>query len=297
MPHKFLWQRLPMFDTAGAGAGTPPPAGTTPPPTAPWYEGKADAEIIGHWQNRGWHDKDAVTVAIEATKAHRQAEKFIGVPADQVIRLPKDASDEAGWKQVWSRLGASSDPKDYVFNGPDGKPIEGPLGDFLRDRAAKLQLPKDKAAALAADLVKHTQDTKVAEKVELDAKVAEEKGALAKSWGKNMEANMFVAKQAAAKLGVSPDQVAALEGVVGYAKVMELFRSIGARIGEDKFVSSTGPTPGVMTREQAVAKKAELMADSAWAKRYLSGGAPENREMTALLTLIAGDDTERSRNY
>ena len=49
--------------------------------------------------------------------------------------------------------------------------------------------------------------------------------------------------------------------------------------------------------ERIKARKAELMADTAWAKRYLNGGAPENREMTALLTLIAGDDTERSRNY
>jgi len=297
MPHKFLWQRSPMFDAAGGAA---PPAGGTPPappPPAPWYDGKADAEIIGHWQNRGWHDKDPVTVAIEATKAHRQAEKFIGVPADQIIRLPKDATDEAGWKQVWNRLGAGSDPKDYDLKTADGKPIDGPLGDFLRQRAAALQLPKDKVAALAADLVKHNTDTAVAAKVETDAKIAEQKGILAKSWGQNHEANMFVAKQAAAKLGVTPEQVAALEQTVGYAKVMEMFRDIGTKIGEAKFVNSNGPTGGIMTREQAVAKRAELMGDTNWTKRYLDGGAPEGREMNALLVLIAGDDTDRSRSY
>ena len=115
--------------------------------------------------------------------------------------------------------------------------------------------------------------------------------------GPEPRGQQFVAKQAAAKLGVTPEQVAALEQTVGYAKVMEMFRDIGTKIGEAKFVSSTGPTGGIMTREQAVAKRAELMGDTNWAKRYLDGGAPEAREMNALLVLIAGDDTERSRAY
>src|SRR5881394_756652 len=44
------------------------------------------------------------------------AEKLVGVPADQVLRVPKDAADEKGWNAVWSRLGKPTDAKGYDFS-------------------------------------------------------------------------------------------------------------------------------------------------------------------------------------
>ncbi len=41
-----------------------------------------------------------------------------------------------------------------------------------------------------------------------------------------------------------------------------------------------------MTKDQAVARKADLMKDTAWTQRYLAGGVPEGREMEALTRLI-----------
>jgi hypothetical protein len=101
---------------------------------------------------------------------------------------------------------------------------------------------------------------------------------------------MFVAKRAATALGVTPEAVAALEGVVGYKAVMELFRNVGSKIGEDKFVQSITPggAPGVMTKEQAVERKAALMADQVWTKAYLAGDAAKAAEMLALNTMIVG---------
>jgi hypothetical protein len=36
---------------------------------------------LGYLQNRGWDKVDAKTAAINAGKAHREAEKLIGAPA------------------------------------------------------------------------------------------------------------------------------------------------------------------------------------------------------------------------
>ena len=71
---------------------------------------------------------------------------------------------------------------------------------------------------------------------------------------------------------------------------------VGTKIGEDKFVAAAnGPNGGIMTQQQAVARKAELMADTFWRDRYLAGGSAEVREMTNLVTIIAGgDDTQES---
>lgn len=278
------------------GGGAPPP-----PPPATWYEGKtADAEIIGHIQTKGWDKKPVHEAALEAIKAHRDAEKYIGAPANQIIRLPTDPKDEAGWKGVWQRLGAPADAKDYDFTGiktAAGTDIGEDVQGFVRAQAAALNMPKDNAKALAAALVKFTDDKITADAAERTAQIDVQRAELKKNWGPNWDANLLTAKNAAAALGVSPETVAALEGMagVGYAKVMEMFRTIGSKIGEDKFVTNPGGGPGVMTREQAIAKKAELMNDSVWTERYLKGDNAAVREMTALNTLIVGDDTEPSR--
>jgi hypothetical protein len=48
-------------------------------------------------------------------KAHREAEKLIGAPASEMIRIPKDPNDAEGWRQVRSRLGVPADEKGYDF--------------------------------------------------------------------------------------------------------------------------------------------------------------------------------------
>ena len=95
-----------------------PPVAPAPPANTPWYQGNAAVtpEFIGHWQTRGWHDLPPDQLAINVTKAYREAEKFIGAPADELIRVPKDANDAAGWGKVWQRLGAPKDKDGYDFS-------------------------------------------------------------------------------------------------------------------------------------------------------------------------------------
>lgn len=259
---------------------------TDPPvtdPVKPWYEGKATPEMVGYWQNRLWHDKTPADIAIEATKAAQEAQRFVGAPPEQLLRLPKDAADTDGWKAVWQRLGAPADPAAYEF--PEGTDAE-----FWRSTAAELNLPKDAAARLAQKTAEHATQTAAATKADTDAKVAEAKAALAKDWGPNFNAHMNVAKAAAAALGVTPEQINALEGAVGYDKVMNLFRTIGSKIGEDKFVTGSNPgSGGVMTQSQAAEQKRMLMNDSAWVTKYMKGDTAALREMTQLNSIITGE--------
>lgn len=265
---------------------------------APWHAG-ADADTLGYMQNRGWQDKPANEVALEAIKAHREASAMLGVPPDRIVKLPADASDEAGWKAVWEKLGKPADAKEYDFSAV--KVGETALTqadqDYLRGLANDLNLSKEGAARLASDFAKRQTDAGASNLADQTAKLVEEKTKLATNWGPNAEANMYVAKQTALKLGVTPDQVQALENQIGYAGVMEMFRNIGQKTGEASFVGNGQEfNKGVMTKEQAVARKAELMNDSAWTSRYQSGDAQANRELQALLVIMHGDDTERSRN-
>lgn len=259
----------------------------------PWYKG-ADAELTGHIQNKGWDKKTATEVAMEASKAHRETEKLIGVPADRVLRLPADPKNADEMKPIWQKLGAPADGK-YDFSAikkADGKPLDQPLVDALTAASAANSLTKDAAVGVAQAVAKHLEGATTARTTaEQTAALATEKAELDKSWGANKEANMFIVKNTAKNLGLAPEAIAALEGQIGYKAVMDMVLNIGMKTGEAKFVTSQTPNAGggVMTKEQAVARKSELMGDTVWRDKYLNGGSAEKREMSALNLLIVGE--------
>jgi hypothetical protein len=277
---------------AGAAAGNGGEAAAAAAAAAPWHQG-VEPEVLGHWQNKGIKLDSPRDVAIEMTKAARAAQAHIGAPPELIVRLPKDASDEAGWKTVYGRLGVPNDAKEYDFSAikrANGKEVDAPLADALRPAMLNARVPKDRAGEVVAAVVKHLDGVEAEATAQKTAKLAEEKTALSKNWGPNEAANKFIASQAAQKLGITPETVAALEGVIGYSAIMEMFHKIGRSIGEDKYVNGEQPNSGIMSRDQAVARKAELMADKAWVARKVAGDAAANREMRALNIIITGDD-------
>lgn len=272
---------------APAPAAAPAPA---PAANQPWFQG-ADAETIGVLQTKGWDKKQPNEAALEAVRAYREAEKFVGIPTAQLLRFPKDAADEAGWTAVHTRLGRPADAKGYdlsTVKRADGTALDEASAEFYRTLAFKQNMPKDAAPALVAELVKREESAAASAAVERTAKLAEEKAKLATNWGPQAIPNMEIAKRGAALLGLTPEEVGALEGVVGYAKTMEAMRRIGVLGKEDTYFTSTGKSgDGIMTREQAVARRSELMADKAWVKSYLDGDAAKNREMQGLNKMLS----------
>ena len=84
---------------------------------AEWFEG-LDAETLAHAEAKGWKDPDAGKVAAAAIRAHAGAEKLIGHPADQVLKLPKDAADPA-FQAVYDRVAGMATPaKPEAMRGP-----------------------------------------------------------------------------------------------------------------------------------------------------------------------------------
>lgn len=290
---------LPFFAPDGGGTGGSGGGGAPA-----WFQGDggADTELTGHIQARGWDKLDARGAALAAAKSHREAQMHIGVPPEQLLRLPKEAGDTDGWGKVWSRLGRPADEKGYDFAGikfSNGDEIDDGFSNFMRSTAFRLNLPKDTASELSRSFVKFMDEADTREAAE--AKVALDEGRLnlKKSWGANEPANRLIASNAYKALlqatGMKPDQFAeamtALENVpgVGYVGLHQILLTIGQKMGEDKFVGGRGPNnDGVMTVEQAVARKAELMKDVAWRDSYLKGDAAKQREMLTLNRIITG---------
>lgn len=200
-------------------------------------------------------------------------------------------------KAVFQRLGMPIDPKDYDFpslKNEKGEVTDTALEATLRTASEDAMLSKEAAAKVSAAITKHLADAGKTKSAADTAALAEEKGKLLENWGPKHAQNMVVAQNAAAALGVQQADIEALEKAVGYSRVMEMFRAIGSKIGEDKFITNDGPGGkiSIATKEQAQARITELKSDKAWTTRYLEGGVAEQREMSDLTKIVVGSSVE-----
>lgn len=266
---------------------SPPPAPPAPPAPA-WHEGVAP-EVKGFWQNKGLPLDDPKAFGTKLTELYQQAEKFIGAPPDQIVRLPKPDAKPEDIRAYYERLGAPKDAKDY-----DLSPVkDAAIADALRATMHERGVPKDAASSIAATVAKSLENIQTQQSTIDAGKLADQKAALEKNWGGKDSAtyqfNHLQAMEGARRLGIAPEAVTALESVIGYDKVMEAMRKIGANTREDTFIErGIGGHGDVTTTEGALARKNELMSDKEWTKRYLAGGAAEKREMDRLNQMIAG---------
>lgn len=287
-----------MTDTTGATVpgetgtttGTTTTAMTT---TQPWYEG-ASSEEVGYLQNRGWDKLEPKAVALAASRAHREAEKLIGAPADKIVRLPRDASDVEGLANLYAKLGVPTDDKGYDFSSvkhADGTALDEVVTTELGRVLRSAGVAKDRAPDIAKAIVALDDKKGEARQIEQRAALDAQRETLKINWGANIEANLVIARNAAAALGIKPEAVAALEGQIGYAAVMEMFRSIGTKIGEDRFVSggaggSTGNGP--MSVDQARATLDSRIHDAEWSKKLSNGDPTTLREFDNLTRVVSG---------
>jgi hypothetical protein len=198
----------------------------------PWFKG-ADDETVGYITNRGLDKKTPAEAALAAIKAHREAQSKLGVPTDQLIRLPKDASDERGWNDFYSRLGKPAKPEDYDLKAAKDAGAEDGFINFAREFAFKNNLTKTQGEELAKQFVAYAEkDGQTNQQAALEA-IEVERTALKKDWGPNWDANRIIARETAVKLGITPEAVAALEKSAGYGAAMTALLKMGLALGED----------------------------------------------------------------
>jgi hypothetical protein len=98
-----------------------------------------------------------------------------------------------------------------------------------------------------------------------------------------------VASQGAKALGLDEEMVNALEKTAGYAKTMDALRRVGVMNKEDRYIAGSVPANGgVMTREQASSRMAQLKADPSWTRKLMTGDNEAGREFSNLSLLISG---------
>jgi len=267
---------------------------------AKWYAG-FDTETQNYIATRGLTDKDPSAAFLEAAKAHREAQAYIGVPKEQLLKLPKADAPPEEWDDVYAKLGYSKNADDYKLEGlkrGDGTDVDDSFKDFVRAQAADLKLSPAATAKFAEATLKHLEGGTAAQTAAQTAEATRALEQLRQSWGPNFEANKVIADNAYAAMmaaaGFDQTRMTAaiqkLGETVGRAETMQMLLAVGQKLGEDRFVGGGGASGGTRyTAETAAARIAELKTDSTFISRYLAGGNAETKEMNDLHLLAYGN--------
>ena len=261
-------------ETAGQGTAAPAPEQTPGSGSGAFHEGIKDEALRGWVQAKGWSDAEGM-----ARSAHN-LEKLAGWPEDQVLRLPKEG-DAEGLRQVLSRLGMPSEPKDYKIDVPEGLPVDDGFLAGAREAFHKAGLTSQQAEQVAGWWNETMTNQVQLSTDEYNAQLGEQEAALKKEWGKGYTQQLAMAQRAAQGLGVDPEVVDKMESAIGYSETMKLFAGIGKFLGEDRFVSGDGGGGGgfnaSMTPAEAQAALARFTTDDGKMSAFLDRDHPQHK--------------------
>jgi hypothetical protein len=281
---------IPTGSLAAPG-GTPPAPPPAPNASATWHDG-VDAQTLGWWQNKGLDYANPKDFALALTEQYRAAERHIGTPPDQLLRIPQPntANYEADRRTFNTRLGIPATAAEYDLSTvkfSDGTDLDATFASSLSEAFAAGNVAKDKAATIASAIIRYEEGREAAARASDDLRLAQERGLLERNWGTNKDFNLLTAMNGARRLGISDEQVNSLRDVLGEYQTMEMFRRIGAATSEDDFKEGSQST-GIVTMQGAQAEMARLQGDEAFVKRYLAGDVDARRTMDALHQQITG---------
>lgn len=253
--------------------------GSTPP--ADHWSASLGDDLKPWAAGMGLDKLDAPAALAKVLPMYRGAEQKLGVPADQILRLPKDDNDTEGWTAAMRRLGAPEKPEDYGIQAP-----EGDSGEFLKKATTwfhELGIPKRQAAGLAAKYQEHVAASVEAREGACNQRFDDEINALKGEWGAEYDKNADLAKRVMKSFGYSTEQLQAMERALGPKAFLAGFAKFGGAIGEHRFLEGAANTTfGAMTPEAARERIAALQKDDKWMADYISGNADKKAEWTRL---------------
>jgi hypothetical protein len=117
-------------------------------------------------------------------KAMDEATKKLGVPADQLLRLPTKPDDAAAYEEIYKKLGRPDKAEDYGVKFADDASDEAKaVGGKLIETAHKIGLNKAQLGPLVELLNGETAAASAAEKAAHEAETAATQTALKQEWG------------------------------------------------------------------------------------------------------------------
>lgn len=269
--------------TTEAPAPEASPPAPAPAPAGEWYSTFTDAAVKDHATVKAWATPE------DAVRSNLHLEKLVGVPQDQILKLPKSDAKPEDWAPVYDRLGRPKTPAEYKLEtaaGADPKYAEA-ISKAMHENGMSLAQAqavfKANSEYVASVLANEEEASKAAAVQDLALMKAEQ--------GAAYEKYLARGKQAVQAFGLSAETVDALQDVMGLKATMDFLHTVGSRLGEDTFVASSGGGAfnGALNPAQAQARINALKGDAAFTKKYLEGDLGARQEMERLHTMaVAG---------
>jgi hypothetical protein len=238
----------------------------------------------GYVENKGW------TGAEQMLDSYRNLEKSIGVPADQIVHMPKNAEDTEGWNSVYNRLGRPETAEEYQLTGPEVPEGTVDLTGDLKEWAHEAGLSQQQAALIYEKYNGRLGEVAAEQQQYLDEAAQAEEVALKKEWGPAWDENIAAATRFRQRFGIDDTTIDKLEQALGLRGVLELTAQIGRGLGEHVTPGGQGEDSGNglpfgMTPAAAKAKIEDLMLDKDFMGQYTEGNAQANDRMVRLHTI------------
>lgn len=248
-----------------APAAAPAPTGM---PEAPAWLAGADADTIAMAQSKGWTDNLAVI------KSYANLEKLFGADkAGHTVQVPGEGAEQETVDAFYNKLGRPEAADKYSVKPEDFNGVPEDAAKALQDLAHKEGLTEKQYAAIH----KWNNESGAAFEAKLNENAmvesAQQETALKTEWGAAYDANLQVASEAAASLGLSKEQLDAMQIGIGYDGVMKLVHKLGVQVGEGGFIQGeggrqAGAEGGIMAPKQAQAALNKLVSDPVFMKEW-----------------------------
>lgn len=237
---------------------TTPAAATSAPAPSNWVDGLGD-DLKGYVTTKGFKEpKDVV-------ESYRNFEKLKGVPMERLLTLPESLEGD-GMNSVWERLGAVKEAKELSIDVPKELADEK-FSDFLKDTFHKLKVPRSMAETFTKEFINRQKSMMEADAADSKQAVATQFNDIKKEWGAAFEQNQNIANAAAAKFGLTMDEIKSLGASMGPAKALKFLHKIGEGLGEGTYVQGSDGRDGQMTPEQARSEIKSLIKDVDFGRR------------------------------
>ena len=215
-------------------------------------------------------------------KSYTHLVKKMGVPAEQLLRLP-----EAGesMDDVYNALGRPETHENYDMGDYAPESTE----DF-RQLAHQIGLNNDQANVLFDAYVNAMAGQQEHEQSAFEQFEVENTQALQKEWGGAFDKNVELARRAFMNFA-TPEAVEIMEqtGLGNHPEILKVFSRIGELLQEDSVLpGSSTPVLGGMNPAQAQETFNNKMADPEFRNAYLDGYHPNHAQAVQEITKLHG---------
>lgn len=252
-------------------------------PAPPQQQSQSLSDLVQDAQLKEWVEAKGFQDVDTALKSHRNLEKFVGAPADEILRLPKDAGPDQQ-REVLQRLGLPGEPGGYEIPIPDNLPHDEGFVNWSKEAFHKAGLTKSQAESLANEWNEFVGGMATEQDQNYEAKVEAEDQTLRREWGNGYDRQINVAKSAAQQLGFDENVLNAMEQNMGFDGTMKFLANLGQKLGEDNFVDGEAREKGFhsrMTPAEAKQAWAAMTSDPEKMKALNDKNHAAHKEMLA----------------